>query len=110
MYMQRRCKTKGPVIFDEAVLVLGAEIFRAAGDIGRLKLLVRLMHNEATVTELTAFAALPMSTVSQQLRTLRTAHLVKRRRSGKRLIYSLADDHVRDLFVITLSHASHTRS
>jgi ArsR family transcriptional regulator len=95
--------------FDDAVLHHGADIFRAAGDAGRLKLLVRLMRSEATVTELTAFAALPMSTVSQQLRTLRTAHLVKRRRSGKQLIYSLADEHVRDLFAIALTHASHTR-
>lgn len=94
---------------NEAVLVHSAEIFRAAGDVGRLKLLVRLMKSEATVTELTSFTALPMSTVSQQLRTLRTAHLVKRRRSGKQLFYSLADEHVRDLFELALTHAIHTR-
>ncbi len=94
----------------EAVLTHSAEIFRAAGDVGRLKLLVRLMKSEATVTELTTFAALSMSTVSQQLRTLRTAHLVKRRRAGKQLFYSLADDHVRDLFEVALTHAIHTRS
>ncbi len=94
---------------DEALLAHSADIFRAAGDVGRLKLLVRLMKSEATVTELTSFAALPMSTVSQQLRTLRVAHLVKRRRVGKRLFYSLADDHVCDLFKAALTHAHHTQ-
>ncbi|HEX4512644.1 MAG TPA: metalloregulator ArsR/SmtB family transcription factor [Polyangiaceae bacterium] len=90
---------------DEALAQM-AVFFRAASDAGRLKLLSWLMTREATVTELATLAKLPMSTVSQQLRLLRNEKLVKRRRSGKQLFYSLADAPVHELFAVGLAYAS----
>lgn len=83
-----------------------AAIFRAAGDVGRLKLLARLADGEWCVTELAEAAEVGLSTVSQQLRLLRSEKLVARRRAGKHIFYSLADEHVLDLVRSALSHAS----
>lgn len=81
----------------DATLARVAGLFRAVGDVGRLKLLSQLLAREATVTELATSTELPMSTVSQQLRLLRAAQLVKRRRSGKQLFYTVAHASVCEL-------------
>ena len=77
-----------PKAMSDELLARVAALFRAAGDIGRLRLLSLLVAREATVTELATLSALPMSTVSQQLKLLRSERLVARRRAGKRLFYS----------------------
>ena len=87
-----------------------ASLFRALGDVARLKLLDRLSDGEQCVTELAAAAEVGLSTVSQQLRTLRADHLVVRRRSGKHIYYSLTDGHVRTLVKSALVHASEDRA
>lgn len=91
---------------DDAALARAARLFRAVSDISRLKLLARLANGEWCVTELAQAAGLPMSTVSQQLRTLRTENLVVRRRVTKHIFYALADDHVTDLIREALAHAA----
>ncbi len=78
-----------------------AALFRAAGDLARLRLLHRLDAGECCVTELAA----KLSTLSQQLRVLHAERIVKRRREGKHIYYSLADDHVRELIRAALDHA-----
>ncbi len=83
-----------------------AAIFRAAGDISRLKLLHRLSDGEWCVTELAEAANVGLSTVSQQLRLLRAERIVARRRAGKHIFYSLADAHVSDLIRSAIEHAS----
>lgn len=83
-----------------------AAIFRAAGDVSRLKLLHRLCDGEWCVTELADAAGVGLSTVSQQLRLLRAERIVARRRAGKHIFYSLADAHVRDLIQSAIDHAS----
>jgi DNA-binding transcriptional ArsR family regulator len=83
-----------------------AGFFRAAGDIARLKLLVRLGDAEWCVTELAQAAHVTLPTVSQQLRLLRSEGLVKRRRVAKHVYYALADGHIRDLLRTALEHAS----
>ena len=87
-----------------------AGIFRAAGDLGRLRLLERLSDGEWCVSELASLAGSNLSTVSQQLRLLRQERLVRRRREGSHLYYSLADDHVRTLVRATLEHAIEERA
>jgi DNA-binding transcriptional ArsR family regulator len=82
-----------------------AAIFRAAGDVARLRLLERLGEGECCVTELAAEAAEPLSTVSQRLRVLRAEGLVSRRREGKHIYYALADQHVAELIDNALAHA-----
>ena len=99
----RRVKRNAPL--SEEAFERAAAIFRAAGDISRLKLLERLSEGEWCVSELAEAAAVGMSTVSQQLRLLRSEHLVKRRRSGKHMYYALSDVHVADLIRTALDHA-----
>jgi ArsR family transcriptional regulator len=83
-----------------------AAIFRAAGDLSRLKLLYRLCDGEWCVTELADAAGVGLSTVSQQLRLLRAERIVGRRRAGKHIFYSLADTHVSDLIQNAIEHAA----
>lgn len=83
-----------------------AGFFRAAGDIARLKLLVRLADGEWCVTELAQAAHVSLPTVSQQLRLLRAEGLVRRRRVAKHVYYALADGHIRDLLRSALDHAT----
>ena len=83
-----------------------AAIFRAAGDLSRLKLLFRLCDGEWCVTELAEAAGVGLSTVSQQLRLLRAERIVARRCAGKHIFYSLADAHVSDLIQSAIEHAA----
>lgn len=80
-----------------------ARIFRALADPSRLRLLTILSEEEACVSELADEDQI--STISQRLRTLRSENLVSRKRNGKHIIYSLADDHVVDMIRNALAHA-----
>lgn len=94
------------VVISDDQLERAAAIFRAAGDISRLKLLHRLSDGEWCVTELAEAANVGLSTVSQQLRLLRAERIVARRRAGKHIFYSLADSHVSDLIRSAIDHAA----
>lgn len=83
-----------------------ARLFRAAGDASRLRLLDELMAGERCVTELAEVTGANLSTVSQQLRTLRSEELVVTRREGKHIFYKLADEHVVELIANVLAHAA----
>ncbi|HVJ95159.1 MAG TPA: metalloregulator ArsR/SmtB family transcription factor [Labilithrix sp.] len=96
---------RASMVSDEQ-LERAASIFRAAGDISRLKLLHRLSDGEWCVTELAEAAGVGLSTVSQQLRLLRAERIVVRRRAGKHIFYSLADSHVSDLIHSAIEHAA----
>lgn len=85
-----------------------ADIFKTLGDPTRVKLLFALMNRELCVCDLAAVIGATDSAVSHQLRILRTQKLVKNRRDGKILYYSLADDHVSTLFRQGLEHVGHT--
>ena len=74
-----------------------AALFRVVADASRVKLLERLAEGEWGVTELAEAAGTGLSTVSQQLRLLRSVRIVSRRRAGKHIFYSLADGHMRAL-------------
>jgi len=101
----RRHRTEN---LSEEQLERAAAIFRAAGDVSRLKLLSRLCDGEWCVTELADAAGVGLSTVSQQLRLLRAERIVARRRAGKHIFYSLADKHVIDLIQGAIAHAGHS--
>ena len=79
-----------------------AQLFKAVADPERLKLLTILYQSEACVSELATKDQ--MSTVSQRLKILKNENLVKTRREGKHIIYSLADDHVYSLVKNALEH------
>lgn len=90
---------------DPQTLARAAEIFRAAGDPSRLRVLDLLRGGERCVTELIEATGVKPSTLSQQLKLLRMEDLVISRRSGKHLFYSLADRHISDLLDNVLAHA-----
>lgn len=91
------------------VVERAAALFRALGDTARLSLLERLAGGEYCVTELAEATGEGLSTISQRLRTLRSERLLKRRRVGKHVYYTLADHHVADLIASALAHAAEER-
>ncbi len=82
-----------------------AALFRAAGDVPRLRLLHTLAHSEWCVSELAESEGTKLSTLSQQLRVLYAERIVERRREGKHIYYRLTDEHVRELVSTALAHA-----
>jgi ArsR family transcriptional regulator len=100
---------RAATVSDEA-FERAAGLFRAAGDVSRLKLLERLSDGEWCVTELAEAAGTGLSTVSQQLRLLRAERIVRRRREGKHIYYSLSDRHMSELVKSALDHAAEQTS
>jgi DNA-binding transcriptional ArsR family regulator len=90
---------------DARALERAARLFRALGDVPRMRLLHLLIRREVCVGELVAALGEKFSTVSQRLRILRTEGLVTRRRVGSHVYYALADTHVKGLVSNALAHA-----
>ena len=80
------------------------ELFRLFGDTSRLKIIHILMHQELCVADLSALLQMQQPAVSQQLKLLRLSRLVKHRKDGKTVYYTLDDEHVSELFNIALKH------
>ena len=83
-----------------------AAMLRAAGDAGRLRLLLRLVAGERCVTELAEAEGDKLATVSARLQQLHAARLVTRRREARHIHYALADGHVARLVRDILDHAA----
>jgi len=84
-----------------------ADLFKALGDPTRVKLIHALVQSELCVHDLTQVLSMGQSAVSHQLRLLRNMRIVKRRKVGKTVFYSLDDDHVEQIFLLTLQHLKH---
>lgn len=85
-----------------------SELLRVVGDLTRMRILCTLLPGEElSVGELQQALNMSQSAVSHQLRVLRDANLVKFRRAGKLVYYSLADEHVHGLLLGTLEHIRH---
>lgn len=78
--------------------------YRVMGDPTRLKIILALSVSEMCVCDLAAYIGLSESAVSHQLRRLKDLFLIKNRREGQVLYYSLDDEHVSDLLAIGLKH------
>lgn len=89
-------------------LELAAEMLKALADPGRLRLLLHLSNRELSVGELAEVEREKITTVSARLKVLLTARLVKRRREGQTMFYSLADKHVLNLVDNAIEHACET--
>ena len=81
-----------------------ADLFKMFADTTRIKILFALMDNELTVSTLSEDIGVTQSAISHQLRSLKQAHLVKFRKEGKQIIYSLSDEHVYTMLAQGLSH------
>lgn len=85
-----------------------SDLLKVVGDLTRMRILCTLLPGEdLSVGELQHALGMSQSAVSHQLRVLRDANLVKFRRSGKLVYYSLADEHVHKLLLGTLEHIRH---
>ena len=87
-----------------------ADTFSALGDPTRVRILDVLSHGELCVCDLAAVLGLSQSAVSHQLRLLRGIRLVKPRREGRVVFYSLDDQHIISIFRQTLQHVEETGS
>ena len=92
---------------EEDVILSLAEIFKILGDPTRIRVLSRLMQNEAKVSDIAADLGMGQSAISHQLRVLRAARLVRFKKDGKEVFYSLDDDHVVTLMAQALEHVLH---
>jgi DNA-binding transcriptional ArsR family regulator len=84
-----------------------AETLKALGSPGRLRLLTDLLGRERTVEELARASGLSDSATSHHLRLLRSLRLVRARRSGRNVFYSLHDHHIGDLLAAIRHHHEH---
>ena len=81
-----------------------AELFKVFGDSTRTKIISALFTGELCVCDIAKLLNMTKSAVSHQLRILRTSKIVKARKSGKEVFYSLADVHVIEIYKLALEH------
>ena len=81
-----------------------AELFKAFADSTRVRIMLSLLENELNVSQIVEAVGASQTAVSHQLRALRQGHLVKCRRDGKNMIYSIADDHVKIIIDCAVEH------
>ena len=91
--------TRNSELFEEL-----ANLYKIFGDASRVKILCALTQSEMCVSEISEFLSITQSAVSHQLRILKSSNLVKTRREGKNIIYSLTDNHVRTIIDCGMEH------
>ena len=91
-------------IHDKPVLDRIAELFKGFADVTRIHILSILVDGEMCVNDIAQRVSLSQSAVSHQLRILKQMDLIKFRREGKNMLYSLADDHVLMILRTGLEH------
>ncbi|MBQ0125260.1 MAG: winged helix-turn-helix transcriptional regulator [Clostridiales bacterium] len=81
-----------------------AELFKIFGDSTRIRILYVLHEKEVCVCDIAEILGMTLSAISHQLRILKTSRLVKYRKEGKTVYYSLADDHVKTVLGMGMEH------
>ena len=99
-------KTQQSLPCDENISWM-VDIFKALSDPTRLKIVLALLNREHCVCDIAVLCSQSDSAVSHQLRILRTMKIVKKRRQGKIMYYSINDDHVGSLIQMSLDHVAH---
>ncbi len=85
-----------------------ADVFKALGDPTRVRIILALAVGELCVCDLAEVLGMSQSAVSHQLRVLRGLNLVRNRREGKEVFYSLDDEHVMNMLAQAADHVRHT--
>ena len=96
-----------PYMINEEEAVKLSEVFKVLGDSTRIKILYVLSKYEMCVCDIAEVLEMTQSAISHQLRVLRTMRLVKFRKEGKSMFYSLDDDHILQLFNQGMEHIQH---
>ena len=89
---------------DEEILYDVAELFKVFGDSTRVRIICALFESEMCVCDIAVVLNMTQSAISHQLRVLKQARLVKYRREGKVVYYSLADSHIQTIFNQAFEH------
>ena len=84
-----------------------AEFFKIMGDTTRCKLISALLQNEMCVCDLANILSMTKSSISHQLSKMKAAGIVKCRKNGKTVYYSLDDNHISEIFEVGIKHISH---
>lgn len=84
-----------------------SEFYKIMADYTRMKIIYALMKKELCVSDISEIVEMSQTAVSYQLRILRGARLVKHRREGKMIFYSLDDNHINDIINTTVMHLEH---
>lgn len=101
-----RAKAKMP---DDGTLSDLGDFFKTFGDSTRIRIVSALISGELCVCDIAASLDMSVSAVSHQLRVLRQAKIVRTRRDGKQIYYSIEDTHVGILFSVGLDHVTEGR-
>ncbi len=99
-------RIKEGMLEEEKVAAL-SDLFKALGDPTRVRIIYALLQKELCVHDLTVVLDMAQSAVSHQLRVLRNLRIVKRRKAGKTVFYSLDDSHIEQVFIQTVHHIKH---
>jgi Predicted transcriptional regulators len=97
-------KTVNESMPEEEILYDLAELYKVFGDSTRIKILYVLFESEMCVCDIAQLLNMSQSAISHQLRVLKQSQLVKYRREGKTVFYSLADNHVRTIIDQGMEH------
>ena len=89
---------------DDELIVDLSDMFKIFGDQTRVKILMALESGELCVCDIAAVMDMSQSAISHQLRVLKQSNIVKTRRQGKVVYYSISDDHVKEIFDIAIVH------
>ena len=89
--------------------ILAAELFKVLSDPTRLRIVQALLIEELCVCDISALIKISISAISHQLRLLRSMKIVKNRKQGKMVYYSLTDEHIRELINIADEHIHEER-
>ena len=94
-------------LIEEDDIVDISEIFKLLGDPSRMRIVAALRIKELCVGDIAALMEISLSGVSHQLRLLKKSRIVKTRRDGKMMYYSLDDEHIENLIDVALNHIEH---
>jgi ArsR family transcriptional regulator len=100
-------QSQAQTLLDDRIIARMAEIFSALGDPSRIRIIAALIGQELHVGALAVIVGISESAVSHHLRGLRQLRLVRARKDGRQVFYSLDDQHIEDLFQRSLDHVLH---
>jgi ArsR family transcriptional regulator, lead/cadmium/zinc/bismuth-responsive transcriptional repressor len=103
---QQAIRAARKTVADHETIVSLAETFKVLSDQTRLKIVLALSKQEICVLDIAEVLGITESGVSHQMRLLKTLRLVKQRKDGKMVFYSLDDEHIEDLIQVALHHTA----
>ena len=89
---------------NDELIADSSDMFKIFGDQTRVKILMALENGELCVCDIAAVMNMSQSAISHQLRVLKQSNIVKTRREGKVVYYSISDDHVKEIFNMAMVH------